>query len=187
MKKIIALSLLLLSTNVFAQKNSPNFSYSMAGIEGGFRWSSAEISGASSNKQDIGFQVGGSAVFDFAPSFGIKTGLLYTERPFKSDVLGTEVKGKITYFDIPAFFMFKFEEYAGVYLGPSFSFKLGDQVSPGSLTGIKSSVIPITLGAQFKFAPNMGVNIYFESMSGDMATGLSNARAVGANFLFTFD
>lgn len=162
-------------------------SYSMAGVEGGFRWSSADLDGASSNKQTLGFQLGASGVFNLAENFGIKTGLFYSERAFKSTFNGTDVKGKITYFDIPVFAMLKFEDYAGVYLGPSFSFKLGDEIDTGSLTDVKGTVIPLTFGAQFKFAPNLGVNVYFETVSGDLAKGVKSSRSVGTNLLITFD
>jgi hypothetical protein len=189
MKKLLVLGLVLASTTVFAQsRTSPNVSYSMAGVEGGFKWSSADQTGSDSTKQVIGYTVGGSAVFNIAPSFGIKTGLFYNERPFSSTypIIG-DVKGKITYFDVPVLLMFKFEDYAGIYIGPSLSMKLSDEVNVGKLDSVKGMVVPLTVGAQFKFAPNFGVNIYFESVSGEIATGIKNTRAVGANLLVTFD
>lgn len=189
MKKIIALVIgslgFVLSSAAFAQ--SPNVSYSMPAVEFGFKWNSADLDGVSSNKQDIGFQLGASTVFNFAPTFGLKTGLFYSERPFKADAAGTEVKGKVTYFEVPAFFMFKFEDYAGVYVGPSLAVKLGDEISPGTLQDVKGMIIPITFGAQFKFVENFGANIFFETVPGDLAKGVKNSRAVGANLLFTFD
>lgn len=190
MKKIIAqivafTGLVLLSSIVLAA--SPNISYSMPAVEFGFKWNSADIEGSSSNKQDIGFQLGASTVFNFAPTFGLKTGLFYSERPFKAEASNVEVKGKVTYFEVPAFFMFKFEDYAGVYVGPSVAVKLGDEVSPGSLTDVKGLVVPITVGAQFKFLENFGANVFFETVPGELAKGVKNSRAVGANLLFAFD
>ena len=167
-------------------------SYSMAGIEGGFRWNSADTDTASSNKQEIGYQIGGSAVFDLTEYFGIKTGLFYTDRPFKATFATTpesEGSGKVTYFDVPLYAMFKFEEYAGVYAGPSIAIKLGDQYSNsaggGTLTDIKGMIVPITFGAQFKMTESLGLNLYFES-AGELAKGVKSSRAVGANVLFTF-
>lgn len=187
MKKLIALVIgsLVLSSAAFAA--SPNVSYSMPAVEFGFKWNSADLDGASSNKQNIGFQLGASTVFNFAPTFGLKTGLFYSERPFKADFAGTEVKGKITYFEVPAFFMFKFEDYAGVYVGPSLAIKLGDEISPGTMSDVKSMITPITFGAQFKFLPNFGANIFFETIPSEVAKGIKSSRAVGANLLFTFD
>lgn len=189
MKKMIALSFVLLSSAAFSQ--SPNVSYSMPAVEVGFKWNSADLDGSSSNKQDIGFQVGASTVFNFAPSFGLKTGLFYSERPFKAEstTLGvtSETKGKVTYFDVPVFFMFKFEDYAGVYVGPTLAVKLGDEIKPGTLQDVKGMIVPITFGAQFKFLPNFGANVFFETVPGDLAKGVKNSRAVGANLMFTFD
>lgn len=192
MKTIWALSLVLISTTVFANtERKSSLSLTMPAIEGGFRWASADVKNADSNKQVIGFQIGGSAVLDIAGNFGIKTGLFYNERPFESTmpaVLGsTTFKGKITYFDIPVLLMFKFEDYAGVYVGPAMSLKLSDEASPTKLSNIKGNVVPIIVGAQFKFAPNLGANIYFESVSGEIADDVSNARSVGANLMITFD
>jgi hypothetical protein len=181
----MTLGLVFFSTHAFAQKG---MSYSMAGIEGGFKWNSASVTNSDSNKQVIGFQFGVSTVLDFSQSFGIKTGLFYTERPFESTFAnGTNVKGKLTYFEVPAFFMLKFEDYAGVYIGPSFGIKLSEEVSPGKLTSTKDFIVPITVGAQFKFMPNLGVNVFFETIPGELATGLENSRAVGVNLMFTLD
>ncbi|MBC7421536.1 MAG: outer membrane beta-barrel protein [Bdellovibrio sp.] len=187
MNKIIAIGILLLSATVFAQKNSPNISYSMPALEVGFKWNTMDISGATSNKQEIGFQLGGSTVLNLTPSIGLKTGLFYSERPFRSETLGIETKGKLTYVEVPVFFMLKFEEYAGIYLGPSLAIKMGDEVNRGSLSEIKSTIIPITIGAQFKFTPSLGINIFFENTSGDLAKGLSNSRAAGVNLMIAFD
>jgi hypothetical protein len=118
--------------------------------------------------------------------------LFYTDRPFKSTFTGPPEStgtGKVTYFDVPVFAMFKFEEYAGVYAGPSLAIKLGDEYSNsiggGSLTDIKSMIIPITFGAQFKMSESFGLNLFFES-AGELAKGVKSSRAVGTNVLFTF-
>ncbi len=187
MNKIIILIFTVISSAAFAQKDSPNVSYSMPSLEAGIRWSSIDAPVGSSTNQALGFQLGASTVFNFGSMFGLKTGLFYVERPFSYDTGGSTTKGKLTYFDIPAFFMFKFEEYAGVYFGPSLAIKLGDERSPGALTGIKGTVVPLTVGAQFKFTPNLGINVFFESLSGDSANGITNTRAVGANLMIAFD
>ena len=182
MKKIIALSLFVLSTTAFAQ------SYSMPAIEVGFKWNSADYElSAVSSKQEIGFQLGASTVFNFSPSLGLKTGLFYSESPLTSEATAsgvtTTTKAKITYFEVPAFFMFKIEDYAGIYIGPSLAVRLGDE----KVSNPKSMIVPLTLGAQFKFLPNLGINLFFETVPGAVADGIKNTRAVGANLMFTFD
>lgn len=187
MKKMLALGFLVISSTVYAQKTMSDFSYSMPAIEAGFKWNTAKVINSTSDKQEVGFQLGISTVLNFASNLGLRTGMFYSERPFASEVGGLTIKGKISYFEVPAQLMFKFEEYAGVYVGPSLSVKLGDEVSTGSLTDPKSFITPLTFGAQFKFVPNLGANVFFETVPGDLATGLSNSRAVGVNLLFTLD
>lgn len=165
--------------------------YSMPALEVGFKLNTMDRDGATSNKQTQAFQAGGSIVFDFAENFGLKTGLMYSERTFKNEVGTAEFKGKITYFDIPLHVMFKFEDYAGIFFGPSFSTKLGDECTAStgscSLTDVKSTIIPLTFGAQFKMSPNFGLSLFFETISGEVAGGLKSSRGVGANLLFVFD
>lgn len=184
---MLGLILLVLSPSVFAQKTSPDFSYSMPAVEAGFKWNTAKFTGSTSDRQEVGYQVGVSTVLNFSTKFGLRTGMFYSERPFGSEVSGLTRKGKISYFEVPAQFMFKLEDYAGVYVGPSLAIKLGDEVSTGTLAEPKSMIIPLTFGAQFKFLPNLGANVFFETVSGDLANGVSNSRAVGVNLLFTLD
>lgn len=188
MKKILALCLLVMSTTVYAQQATSGLSYSMPAVEVGFKWNTAKITNSISDKQEVGYQLGISSVFNFSTSFGLRTGLFYSERPFKSEFsANSSSKGKITYFEVPAQLMFKFEDYAGAYFGPSFAVKLGDEVSSGSLADVKSLIMPITFGAQFKFTPLLGANVFFETVPGDLAADVSNSRAVGVNVLFTLD
>lgn len=166
--------------------------YSMPSLEVGFKLNTMDATAATSNKQTQGFQAGGSIVFDFAENFGLKTGLMYSERTFKNEFTGGSTsEGKITYFDVPVHIMFKFEDYAGIFFGPSFSTKMGDECTSStgscSLTSVKSSIMPLTFGAQFKMTPNFGLNLFFETISGEVAKNLESSRGLGANLLFTFD
>lgn len=187
MKKIILAICTLISTAAFAE-----VSYSMPALEVGFKWNSmdsnANIAGTSS-QQSMGIQLGASTVFNFAPQFGLRTGLFYSERTFKFSSSAGDASGKITYADVPAHFMFKFEDYAGIYLGPSLSMKIGDQCDQAGclMTDVKSMIIPITFGAQFKFTPNLGLNLFFETVPSDLAAGLKNSRGIGMNVLLAFD
>jgi hypothetical protein len=183
MKKII----LALFTTMVSAAALAEVSYSMPALEAGFKWNSMDTVGATSSKQSLGIQLGGSTVFNFAPQFGLRTGLFYSERPFKFDFSGVETSGKLTYAEVPAHFMFKFEDYAGIYLGPSFAMKLGDECTNCTLTDVKGLIMPITFGAQFKFSPNLGLNLFFETVSSDLAKDLKNSRGIGLNVLFAFE
>lgn len=189
-KKLITAATVMIS---FVSIAKAEIAYSMPALEVGFKLNTMDLDGATSNKQSQAFQGGGSIVFDFGDTgFGLKTGLMYSERTFKNETSTTTSEGKITYFDIPAQIMFKFEDYAGIFFGPSFSTKLGDEckVSGGgscTLTDIKSTIMPLTFGAQFKMAANFGLSLFFETISGDVAQNLGSSRGVGANLLFVFD
>ncbi len=162
-------------------------SYSMPSLEAGFKWSAMDGKNSDSNKQSLGYQFGGSLVFNFNEDFGLKTGLMYSERPFKFAVAGqSDITGKITYADILVHFMFKVEDYAGIYIGPSISTKIGDEVSIGKLTGVKSMVIPITFGGQFKFNEMMGLNLFFETVAGDLSEDITGSRGIGTNLMINF-
>lgn len=186
MKQFLTVAaVMLVACGAWAQQG---LSYSMPAIEAGFKWGSANQNGADSNKQDLAFQLGGSVVLNFSTAIGLRTGLFYSERAFKSEFPGgTTGEGKITYFEVPAHLMFKLEDYAGVYVGPSLAVKLGDEYSPGNMTDVKDMVVPLTFGAQFKFTPVLGLNVFFETVPGELANGIKNSRAVGVNLLIAMD
>lgn len=183
MKKICFALVLCLSSMSFAAAE-------MFGLEVGFKWNSAEVEGSDSTKQTLGYQLCGTAVFSFNKPWSFKTGLFYTNRPVKYDLAsGAEGEANFTYFDVPAQLMYLFEDYAGVYVGPSLSLNLSKECKPSGcrLSETQSMVLPITVGALFKFAPGMGANIFFETISGKLAKDITNSRAVGANFFLAFD
>ena len=170
--------------------------YSMPALEVGFKLNTMDVDSATSNKQSQAFQAGGSIVFDLGSSdsrdFGIKTGLFYSERTYKNEFSSTAFEGKISYAEIPLQIMFKFEDYAGIYFGPSFATKLSDECTGTACTtsGVvkpSSSIMPLTFGAQFKMFPNLGLSLFFETISSDISSNLKNSRAIGANLLLVFD
>ncbi len=172
--------------SLLVQPASAELSYTMPALEFGFKWNSMDLDGATSNKQTLGFQMGGSIVVDINETFGLRTGLFYSERPFKSDFVGGDASGKITYIDVPVHLMFMLEDYAGIYLGPSLSMKLGDEVTPGSLTGVKSTIVPIAFGGAFKVSENFGLNLFFETIASDLADGITASRGIGINGFLAF-
>ncbi len=163
------------------------------GLEAGFRQQSGDAGTFTTSSQN-GLQLGVSSVFQFSERLAIKSGMFYVERPlnYTDTTLATDVKTKLTYFDVPLYLMFMFEEYAGVYIGPSVSILLNQKAETNSgatvnLNDKKSMLVPITLGAHFKFSPDYGLNLFFETISADVSNPLKNYRAVGANFILAFD
>lgn len=166
------------------------------GLIAGFRSQSGDIdTSGQSVKSAVGYQLGAIGNLKLHDSILLRSGLMYVERPTKLSVDGTnaEADAKLTYFDVPVNLAFKFEDYASIYFGVNLSLNLSSSLSasggyPASkLNDVKSMVVPITLGADFRFAPQMGANLFFETLSGEVAQGLKNYRAVGANFIYYFD
>ncbi|WII72112.1 porin family protein [Bdellovibrio sp. 22V] len=162
------------------------------GLEVGIRSQSGDVDGAGfSTSSQMGFQFGATAHFPISGPWHVRTGMLYTQRPLvvETDATGDENKITMNYLDIPVALMYKFEEYAGVFAGISLGMNLDKSCDATgcSVRDVKSPLTPLLIGAAFKFAPNLGVSLYYENASGDAAEGLKDYRAVGANLMITFD
>ncbi|MGZ3769421.1 MAG: outer membrane beta-barrel protein [Bdellovibrio sp.] len=159
------------------------------GLEVGIRAQSGDskTAGATTDSQ-TGMQFGATGHFVISGPWHLRTGLLYTQRPLTVKNLGVEDKITMNYVDIPLALMYKFEEYAGVFAGVSLGMNLDKNASSGTaVTDVTSPLIPFLVGASFKFAPNLGVALYYESSSGDVSNLTKNYRAVGANLMITLD
>lgn len=160
------------------------------GLEVGIRQQSGEVdSNLMSVKSQMGFQFGATAHFPISGPLHLRTGMLYTQRPVivETDASGAENKVSMNYLDVPVALMYKFEEYAGVFAGISLGLNLDSDAEVGKVNDVKSPLTPFIIGASFKFAPQLGATLYYETASGDAADGLKNYRAVGANLMITFD
>ncbi len=167
------------------------------GIEAGVRSQSADASTSgvtADSKTD--FQLGGVGQFPVNGAFQIRSGLLYTSRNVDLTVKAAGITSigtlTLTYFDIPIQALYKFEDYGSVFAGPVISFILDKKCELNNgvtctVTAAKSLLLPLQLGATFKFMPQLGATIYFETIPGDVADNFGNYRAIGANLLFTFD
>ncbi|MNS76140.1 hypothetical protein D3C72_1096780 [compost metagenome] len=163
------------------------------GLEVGIRQQSgdSDVDGISTKSQ-MGLQFGGFVVLPIANAWHIRTGMLYTQRPLivENDVTGEEAKLTMNYLDVPVALMYKFEEYAGIFAGVSLGLNIdssSDDKTVAKIEDVKSPIIPLLFGASFKFAPNFGATLYFESAGSEVAKDLKNYRAVGANLQITFD
>jgi len=141
-----------------------------------------------------GIQAGVLGFIDLGASLQLRSGFLFTQRVFTVTSSGQETEFVFTYFDVPLTLKFMFSEYGGVFLGPNIALNAGKSCSgPNacSTEGVKSSLVGIQLGASFKFASQMGAELYYELNSGDIQSvnGVSgkDAKSIVANFLFTFE
>ncbi len=187
------LSVFLISClTFFSVANAADF-----GIVAGVRSQSADASTTgvtAESKTD--FQLGGIGEFSINGPFHIRSGLLYSSRNVDLTVKAAGITSTgtltLTYFDIPVQAQYKFEDYGSVFAGPVIAFILDKkcELNNGAtctVTGAKSLLLPLQLGATFKFMPQVGATIYFETIPGDVADNFGNYRAIGANLLFTFD
>jgi hypothetical protein len=159
------------------------------GIEVGFRSQSGDAVGGTETTGKTGLQGGGFAEFGEKNSkWRLRTGFYYTQRPIE---VGGASPGDytLTYFDLPVQAVYRFEEHAGVFVGPVVSMLLEKKttISGGSVTGAKSMITPIQVGATFKFMPDIGATLFYETASGELSDQVENYRAVGVNLVFTLD
>lgn len=167
-------------------------------VEVGLRQQSGSVDGAgTSTKSEMGYQLGFVGVFPIAEAFGVRSGLMYVSRPLtiETDSGLPTGSGKVTlnYFEVPVAASYQFEDYANIFAGVALSMNLDSTYSgSGALSGrkvedVKSIVVPIILGASFKVAPQIGGTVFFETLSGDVAKGLKDYKAVGVNLAVTFE
>lgn len=180
------LKIIALTTLVSVYSSAMGF-----GLEGGFRQQSGDVAAGASTTSQVGYTLGAVGYFDMTEKFAFRSGIAYTQRPLKvtNDVTKNSATVSLTYFDIPIGIMLKFEDWMGAYVGTALSLNLdksSDNTNVVKLENVKSLVVPIQLGVTFKFMPELGLNLYFESF-GDVADGLKSYRSVGANLLFTME
>jgi hypothetical protein len=162
--------------------------YTDAALEIGFRQQNGSVDAPADANAKSGYQVGVSGAFPISDSLSFRSGLFYVEKSIESETSPTAKEDlKFTYFQVPAALLFKFMDYAGVYAGVNLEFNLGDDCGTNNCQDVQSMTTPIVLGATFKFLPQMGANVFFESGSGEVADGVKDFRAVGANLMITFD
>jgi hypothetical protein len=195
----LVLKLILVMTASILFESSLMAAASDYGAVIGFRSQSGDLDPATStgytSKAAIGYQLGVTTSFQVSGPLNFRTGLMYVERPLKvsSSATGDEADYRFTYFDVPALLSYKFDDYAAIYAGVSLSVNLSNSatgkgiLSTVKVTDAKSLVVPILLGAAFRFAPQIGADVFFETVPGDLALGLKSYRAVGINLLYFFD
>lgn len=180
MKKIILVAIAMFSFSAYAAN------YTDLAIEAGVRSQNGDIAGADTDAK-IGYQFGVTGAFPIADMLSLRTGFLYSQKNVEVSGIPGAGDYKFTYVEVPATLMFKFTESAGAYAGVALSLNLDDECGAGSCTSTESVVMPILIGAAFKFAPQLGLNLYYETITGKLASGVDDFRAVGANLMITFD
>ena len=191
--KILILVLAAVITGFYPVQSMADIDY---GLELGMRSQSGDVDAAGwSSTSQSATQFGGVIHFPLAGKLMMRTGMLYTPRPLIAKMSGAENKISMNYLDVPVALLFNFEDHAGVFGGISLGMNLDKSCDAVNcaLSDVKSMIWPFIFGASFKFAPQLGATIYFESYGDSVAKSpvdnysLKNYRAVGANLFITFN
>ncbi len=125
--------------------------------------------------------------------FGIRSGGIYNQRYV---TMGPSNQGDIeiqyTYFDIPMTPMLQIDRLITLFAGPVLAFNQSKDVSCSkaptcAAADVKSFLMPIQIGADFRFAPQFGGEVFFESISGDISKNVANMTSVGFAGLIFFE
>lgn len=161
----------------------------------GLRSNSADAvtNGVSVNSK-TSFGLGVLGFMDFNQGLQFRSGFLYNQRNYQTSVGNAETDWNLAYVDIPVTLMYKFADYAGAFVGPVVSLLASKECKVSGATSCsftknpESLILPIQFGVNFKFAPQMGAELYYEMGTSEFwKDGLKNSRTVGANFLYTFE
>lgn len=159
------------------------------GIIAGYRADSAdaETSGLTVEGKG-GFQFGAVAKFEVHNAWQVRSGFIYTQRAYEVKSGGVSLADtKFTYFEVPANILYKFSDYGGAFIGPAVAFNVSKNCGDADCEGVSSAPLFLQFGASFKFAPQLGAEIYYEMGMSKIANELKSPRAVMANFMITFD
>lgn len=161
---------------------------------GGLRSGSAETSlNNASVSSKTSYQAGALATLELMDPWFLRTGIIIAGRQV---TVGPTNQGNVdlnfTYVDIPATILFRFTDIAGVFAGPVIAFNQGKEMTcSGAGTcgaqNVDSVIYPWQLGVSFRFASQMGGELYYEYHSGGLDKNVSNLKTVGANILVYFE
>lgn len=159
------------------------------GIVAGYRLNDGDSTVQNVSIDSVGtFQIGGLAFLPLNDNFFVRTGFIYAQRHFEAkDAGGTKSDAEFAHFDIPVTAMYKLGDLGGIFAGPGLSLKVSDDCGGGDCQGAKSTLLPITFGGHFKIAPQFAAEVFYEMVSGKIADGLEDTRAVGINAIITFE
>lgn len=180
----------LLSVVVALFIGSSAFAYNDFAVVLGYRTNSADAVSSGDSVDSAGsFGVGVEAFYDMAPQFVLRGGFLYNQRKFSfTPSGGTSQDITLSYIDIPITAEYKFSDYAGVFAGPVIGLLASKDKSGTWSKNPSSSILGLQLGVTFKFAPQLGGEVYYEMVPSKFADPyMENAKTVGANLLITFE
>lgn len=152
------------------------------GLAAGWRMNDGTSTGNTVDGEG-GLILGGLAYLPIADKFHFRTGFLYSQRHYQlnsSDV-------KVAYVDVPVSALWKVGDMGGVFFGTAIGLKVSESCGAGDCTDTKSLATPIQFGGHFKIAPQLALEVFYETLSGEIVANLEDATAVGAMAIITFE
>lgn len=139
-----------------------------------------------------GFQAGVVSKFDMTSALQLRTGFIANQRSFDYSITTPAVvkdEFRMTYFEIPVGVLWKFSDYGGVFAGPAINLNLSKSCPGDDCAGTEVNSAPLSFqfGGSFKVAPQIGFEVYYETMLNDIAKDVKNGRSLMANLMITFD
>jgi hypothetical protein len=134
------------------------------------------------------FKAGLTVNFELDQGSYFRTGILYNQRHFDTEVGSAKTKVKFDYIDIPANYQYNFTETFGLFGGLVVAANVGDSRSPAQSPKIDAEgLVPlIDLGVNLTFQNMIGFDVYYERGLGKFADDLQNFSTFGLNFLYWF-
>ncbi len=156
------------------------------GVGGGVRTDSASSNTSGTNiGSSTNYMAGVIGQMDLVAQLQARAGFFYTQRSYQFNPLGgAQGAANFTYLDVPLGLLWKLSDYGGPFIGANFALNVSASC-PGTCTGVSSMPMGWQLGAQFKFAPEWGAALYYESMSVVM-TGIDQPKAIAAQLFYMY-
>lgn len=149
--------------------------------------------GGASTASKTGFQAGLLMNVPLKSVIEIRSGVLYVQRhgEIKNTGKGT-VDINYSYFDVPAEIALRFNEAASIFGGTRFAFNQSREVECSALasceaSSVRSVLFPLEVGVEFRFLPQMGAELYYEYIPGELSANVQDMKTVGINLTFQFE
>ncbi len=159
----------------------------------GVRSNSADTNVTKASVQNqTSWMAGVLGVLPLKYSLAARGGFIYNQRyvDISPTVQGT-VSIQYSYFDVPLTVGYQFSDLAMIFAGPVLAFNQSKDVSCTHSTtcaalDVKSMIIPWQLGVHFLFLPDMGAEISYEYVPGDLSQSVANMRTLAIGAFYTF-
>jgi hypothetical protein len=158
------------------------------GVVAGIRIDDATTNSANTSiVSDTNYMAGVVGTYDIHPQLQIRSGFFLTIRRYDVVPLsGVEGETNLQSFDIPLGILWKVSDYGGPFIGANLSLTAESTCPAGKCSSVASMPTGLQLGAQFKFAQQLGAAFYYETM-GYLVDKIDNPKAIVAQLIITFD